>query len=516
MNGTGCSHQRLALWLNLILGTLAVSGAVLIFLAGWRQRGLSAHPVPATPIPSVDVRCGPNSLRTASLRLGIPFPSDEMLAIPVHPALGASIGDLKGAAIRQGLEATSTTIGFDHLKNHRGTAILLINNNHFVAVDPRESSPPDGDRKLRVYDPGKLAVWWSRTELEKAWQGETLLLSREHSDAPAPGDEAIVWDHCWKDAGLVDDPDAAQFQFPVTNGGSTPLEIGIDGTSCNCTSAKVSPERLLPGESGVVTAAVSLIRQPGHFSETVRVRSSDPGAPLTELVLSGSSLNNVVSARSVHFGSIYPGEEAVKHLLISDRGDGRLEVASAEWLPQVAPTVLPSVAAMVKTTRVRPGDKWNGRISPALRPSPDDSVVEIAVRAAEESIDGKFAGQIEIVTNLPAPWTRFTVLAEGIVASPLAAEPAALTVSARVPGSETQRITISHKSGKEVTLARVSAKGELPLEVQIIEEAGARAVVEVRCEHPETKRTMTGVVACELDSGGTIDVPVIFIPVSQP
>lgn len=75
--------------------------------------------------------------------------------------------------------------------------------------------------------------------------------------------------------------------FIVKNTGTAPLEIRRVSTSCGCTSAKISNERLLPNEETdfLVTFAPNLDGMVGETLIIAYIKSNDPEKPEVEVEL---------------------------------------------------------------------------------------------------------------------------------------------------------------------------------------------------------------------------------------
>ena len=82
----------------------------------------------------------------------------------------------------------------------------------------------------------------------------------------------------------------AEYDFKIKNLGNEFLEIKRIATSCACTSAKVSLEKIAPGEEATLyvsydTGAMSGAHGKGQQERIIYVRSSDPVNPQVEVMI---------------------------------------------------------------------------------------------------------------------------------------------------------------------------------------------------------------------------------------
>jgi hypothetical protein len=108
--------------------------------------------------------------------------------------------------------------------------------------------------------------------------------------APSPANPVlrprIVFDRTAHDFGAVKQKSDATTRFTVKNAGTAPLEIASLKGDCGCANATVSKSTLAPGESATVDVVFSTHTFFGPQKKTIHVRSNDPEARETELVLS--------------------------------------------------------------------------------------------------------------------------------------------------------------------------------------------------------------------------------------
>ncbi len=177
----------------------------------------------STPSLSMDSErlvCGPKSLCIAIRRLGVPVVDTRPLYEACENGKGVEFGVLETLTSQfpdikvVGLQH----ISWEDLVNLDGTAVLFVNGNHFVAVDPRErpASSMSPGVQVRVYDPGHPARWYTRNKLEEIWKGEALILKKGTTKQLKSGPK-INWDTCWVDTGFFTGDQTIECPFKLTN-----------------------------------------------------------------------------------------------------------------------------------------------------------------------------------------------------------------------------------------------------------------------------------------------------------
>ena len=73
--------------------------------------------------------------------------------------------------------------------------------------------------------------------------------------------------------------------FKYKNTGSKPIHINSVNTSCGCTVATLKSNDVPPGESGEITATLTIANRTGLQHKTVTVTTDDPAQPQTILTL---------------------------------------------------------------------------------------------------------------------------------------------------------------------------------------------------------------------------------------
>ncbi len=78
------------------------------------------------------------------------------------------------------------------------------------------------------------------------------------------------------DFGKVQEGDTVKYTFNFTNKGNAVLKIRDIKTSCGCTAALVSSEKIEPGKKGTLNVSLDTSHRSGKMSRRITVYSNDP------------------------------------------------------------------------------------------------------------------------------------------------------------------------------------------------------------------------------------------------
>ena len=139
---------------------------------------------------------------------------------------------------------------------------------------------------------------------------------------PLPAQERgakIVFESTAKDFGKVDEGAALKHIFKFANKGNETLEIIRVDSSCGCTSALLSANKIAPGKSGDIEVLIETKDLPAsELSKTVSVMSTDPKLPVVVLTLTAVvEPEFVISEPSIYFGNVPRGHEVTKEILVT-------------------------------------------------------------------------------------------------------------------------------------------------------------------------------------------------------
>ena len=87
------------------------------------------------------------------------------------------------------------------------------------------------------------------------------------------------------DFGTVKEGNVVDYTFKFTNKGEGVLKISDIKTSCGCTAALVSSDKLNPGEEGTLKVELNTKHRTGKMSRTVTINSNDPKEPAKILTI---------------------------------------------------------------------------------------------------------------------------------------------------------------------------------------------------------------------------------------
>ncbi|MBI5307363.1 MAG: DUF1573 domain-containing protein [Planctomycetes bacterium] len=111
--------------------------------------------------------------------------------------------------------------------------------------------------------------------------------------------------------------DMVTYKFKFQNVGKGELIINSVKTSCGCTAALVSKDKLLSNECGEIDVKFKPGKFVGKVSKTVTVNSNDPETPTYKLTISGDIIEEVVvNPRRINFGTRRKGDSVTKTLEI--------------------------------------------------------------------------------------------------------------------------------------------------------------------------------------------------------
>lgn len=81
------------------------------------------------------------------------------------------------------------------------------------------------------------------------------------------------------DFGKVKEGNIVEYAFKFSNKGKATLKIKDVRTSCGCTAALVSSEKLQPGAEGTIEVELDTKNRSGKMSRTITIQSNDPRNP---------------------------------------------------------------------------------------------------------------------------------------------------------------------------------------------------------------------------------------------
>jgi len=99
------------------------------------------------------------------------------------------------------------------------------------------------------------------------------------------GVPTIYFTETQHDFGKVNEGDKVNYTFNFANKGTSELAIKDIKTSCGCTAALLSQEKLAPGQEGTLKVELNTQNRSGKMSRTVTISSNDPKDPAKVLTI---------------------------------------------------------------------------------------------------------------------------------------------------------------------------------------------------------------------------------------
>jgi len=169
--------------------------------------------------------------------------------------------------------------------------------------------------------------------------------------ASAAGKQARVKfkEEAW-DFGKITQGEILTHEFVFTNEGDAPLVIEKVTTSCGCTAALASEEKIGPGKEGRIKTSFDSRGYSGRIVKYVYVESNDAGASRRELSLRAEievmpQPRIELSAYNIDLGLSLEGEEASTRVVIKNPGELELSIEIAhpefKFLANDKPAVFP-------------------------------------------------------------------------------------------------------------------------------------------------------------------------------
>ena len=108
--------------------------------------------------------------------------------------------------------------------------------------------------------------------------------------------------------------------FRLKNAGTAPLTINSVRTSCGCTAAQPTKNKLLPGEDSAIAVSFDTRAEHGPATRTITVSTNDPGHQQLQLTMRGDVKVQVEANPSlVIFGRIMHGTQQSRQVTLTDQ-----------------------------------------------------------------------------------------------------------------------------------------------------------------------------------------------------
>lgn len=444
-----------------------------------------------------DVLCGPRSLHVALNLLAVPVTVDEILDKCGVSERGVAFRDLANVAREANAEVDLREVSWDDLLRARAVAILFVDGNHYVAVDGRTP-----DAGLALYDGRMAKQVIEREQLERRWNGETLFLrsgSQPHQ---------LQFETCWKDVGFTH-AQSQDFRIAVTNVSQEPVSVNVQGTSCSCTSAKLSSSVIEPGSTEFLDATVSLKDGKGVYQEHVRIESGT-NQLLSEIWLCGGRYTSRLARDREVLGAVWSGEQFQRIIYIHDPGDHSLKVdQQAVKCDLTLKESRAPIDSSCRVDRILRSDPDVGKLA-MYRIKPGDYRITLVGSIPQKSVAQNIEGTLTLTTGLAAPMDVLDVKLLGRVVVPIQSNPPALLLGGDRNGAKL--LTLRENSGKKLRLTgfTYTIPGAVEVAESAEQDAGGAMTLQIRFTKTDRSDDRLAQMLTLRTSAGDINVPVLF------
>ncbi|HTK81989.1 MAG TPA: DUF1573 domain-containing protein [Bacteroidota bacterium] len=132
------------------------------------------------------------------------------------------------------------------------------------------------------------------------------------------------------DLGKIYEGRSVDRKLTIQNVGRDTLVINNVHTSCGCTVAKLSSDRILPGKREKLTVTIDSKDIQGDIKRDVYIASNDTASPKLDLVFRGTIITVVVvTPRYVNFGKAKIGQPVQRHVTLKNTVSDTIRVRTA-------------------------------------------------------------------------------------------------------------------------------------------------------------------------------------------
>ncbi|BBO35572.1 DUF1573 domain-containing protein [Lacipirellula parvula] len=457
------------------------------------------------------VICGPMSLSCAMARLGVNATAAQVAKTCRVTPYGVSLIDLADFAGGQSTIAnTITELSWDDLRNINGVAVLFVNGDHYICVDPRVDN---SDGSLRVYDGDAPARWCSRTELERIWTGKALVLEKRRPATPSDRPQ-LEWDECYIDHGLIPQGEAPVYAFEFHNRGCQDLIVQDIKVSCGCTKPTLSQKRVAPGETARIEVSLNLEGREGRVQQSVFVETNDPIIPISLLrVACATPRRRAISTEAMRFDDISRGGQLKQQFIVAAPGFEGIEVRNANFNLEGNAISDRDLSCSISWKPIRAATKMlSSRLGFAA--TPGDYLIEVAFEARNNCPIETFRGELVITVDSNAVPATHRVSIEGSVVQDAYAAPqvALITLGPGPNDGGAAEIRLRSRTHKRIQVNRINTGGVHALQIALKKGTGEReATYVVSTRLPKILPgdvPVSGEVVFELEGNSRVTVPV--------
>ncbi|MAT70412.1 MAG: hypothetical protein CMJ58_12905 [Planctomycetaceae bacterium] len=463
-----------------------------------------------------NVMCGPVSLSKALGCLGFSATPSVIASTCEVTRTGVSMSDLLAYAESiVGAKARQCNMTWEELLRFDGVAVLFVDGDHYIAVDPRDTSS-DQRECVKSYDFNRPAYRMNRSELMSRWHhGESLAISRLNARTEDSREgPRIQWERCFMDNGVLEKGLDASFEFPFVNLGPGILEIKGVELGCSCTSYELSTRELAPMESGMLKVNIDTTDLDGVFQKRIVVSSNDATRNKAVLQVSGAVPRaRVVSEDFVQLRRMPRGTSRTERLFVSDPGFRGFSVKKA-WIDGVrgqnGPLEPGAVSCEIEWSRIGSGLESH-RHTTTQKLSADDLSVDLTFAVSDTCPLGIFSTSLNVTLEAGGAMSAHRVDVSGKVIEDVAPFPPIALVVVNDAGVGGAAVELRSHSGKpfKATKAWVESEGIL----NINRETGKDHVYRIDCitsppVDTAIKRRYTAYV--KLANGRNVSIPIVL------
>ncbi len=461
------------------------------------------------------VMCGPVSLSTALGRLGVGITPNEIATKCKVGRNGVALRDLQSAvSSNPAIEVAAKRLTWQELRAHDGVAILFVNGDHYIAVDPRETLPGDSSSpdSIRAYDRDVPASWYKQPELEHIWSGEALVLTKRDSRS-ATAAPYIVWDECYIDKGIIATSGSAAFRFAFHNQGREDLLIKATEASCGCLRHTVTSHRLAPQESATIDVEVDLSGKEGYVQQYIAVKTNDPQTPVSLLRMAcGTPRRRSVSSEMFRV-DLQRGGSADREFVVADPAFAGIIIREAKWTLVDGKATTDELPCTISWKRVK-DDSLSVSRRTGFSTSPMDCLVQLSFEAADVCPVGPYKGHVHVDVDIGGSIRPHTVVVEGSVVEDVYAVPQVALITLGLDSSSSESTSIRLHSRSNRALKVLSASSMRPDIITVTSASGLnvsqRDYIVTACipDLALGAAPFQGQITFDLEGGAKISVPV--------
>lgn len=155
------------------------------------------------------------------------------------------------------------------------------------------------------------------------------------------GEKGITFAHKTWDFGKIKASEKLTHKFSFKNTGDSVVQIVSITPSCGCTAAFSGDKYILPGEYGSIDVTFNPVGKENDFSSIVSVETDEKKPPyllkleakivrkpFAKVKFQGPQPSITVEPVNINLGTIKPGDKALYHIVIGNRGYGDLIITN--------------------------------------------------------------------------------------------------------------------------------------------------------------------------------------------